>query len=233
MFILSNNPSYYSNFKEIAAQEKSNGNYQGAIENYKLALSDQIDNRELLEARAWVYHSLARYDSALMDFNRVLELYPDYLSYFNVAYTFDLLNQIKESIEHYDKSIELKGDYNLSYNNRGYEHYRLKDFKKAEADYTMSILLKSDYSLPLNNRGLLYYELGRYPEAIEDFRNALKYDDNPSNTIYSLALAYDAAKNKQEAINTYNEFLKLANEGDSIKINHAVNRISELNNLAR
>jgi tetratricopeptide (TPR) repeat protein len=228
-FIVNNNAEYFGNYKEKAEKEKNSKNYQAAVENYKLALQEQIDNRELLEARAWVYHSLNRYDSALIDFNRVVELNPDYLSYFNVAYTLDLMDKVKEAVQNYDKSIELKSDYYLSYNNRGYEYYKLKDYKKSEADYTKSIELKDDYYLSLYNRGLLYYETKKYAKAVEDYKNALKYGDNGLNINYSLALAYDDMKKKEDAINSFNEFLKSAGEGDSIRINYANKRIAELN----
>jgi tetratricopeptide (TPR) repeat protein len=228
-FIVNNNSEYFRNYKEKAEQEKNNGNYKAAIEYYKLALQEQIDNRELLEAKAWIYLSLQNNDSALLDFNKVLELNPDYLSYFNVAYTLDILDSVKVAIQNYDKSIELKGDYYLSFNNRGYEYYRLKDFKKAEADYSKSIELKGDYYLSLYNRGLLYYETKKYIKAIEDYKNALKYADDAKDANYSLALAYDKMNKKVDAISAFNDFLKLAGDEDSIKKSYAVERIAKLN----
>jgi tetratricopeptide (TPR) repeat protein len=227
-FILSQNSEFYGNYKAKADQEKVNGNFQAAIENYKLALQHLGDNREILESKAWTYHSLSQYDSALTDFKHVCELYPDHLSFFNIAYTLDLMDNVKESIENYSKCIELKKDYYLAYNNRGYEYYRLKKNKEAEADYTKSIDLKEDYSLSHYNRGLLYYENKKYLKAIEDFKNALKFADNGLDINYSLALANDELKNKQEAINAYNEFLKLAPENDSIRITYATERIADL-----
>jgi tetratricopeptide (TPR) repeat protein len=227
-FILSQNSEFFGNYKEKADQDKSNGNFQAAIENYKLAIQNLGDNRDLLESKAWAYHSLSKYDSALMDFKHVNELYPDHLSYFNMAYTYDLMGNVKESIKNYSKCIELKNDYYLAYNNRGYEYYRLKKIKEAEADYTKSIDLKEDYSLSHYNRGLLYYETKKYVKAVADYKNALKFAENGADINYSLALAHDKLKNKQEAIDAYNEFLKLATENDSLRIIYATERITDL-----
>ena len=229
MIIKNNDSDFFGNYIEKAEQENNAGNYQSAVENYKLALWEQPDKREILEACAWVYHSMAKYDSAYLYFERVVQLYPDYLSYFNLAYTLDLMNKVDESISNYNKSIELKRDYYLSYNNRGYEQNRLKKYKLAESDYSKSIELKSDYYLSYYNRGLLYYELKNYKSAIEDYQKALNYADNKLYINYSLGLAYDDVKNKDEAINHYNEFLKSAGESDSSRIAYATERIAQLN----
>jgi tetratricopeptide (TPR) repeat protein len=227
-FIKNQNSEFFGNYKEKAEKEKNLGNFQAAVENYKLAIQELGESRELLESKAWVYHSLSKYDSAFIDFKRVCEIYPDYLSFFNVAYTLDLLDSVKESLGNYNKSIELKDDYYLSYNNRGYENYRLKKLKEAQADYTKSIDLKEDYFLSHYNRGLLYYETKKYAKAIIDYKNALKYAENGLEINYSLALAYDKLKNKEEAIVAYNDFLKLAKETDSIRIIYANQRIADL-----
>jgi tetratricopeptide (TPR) repeat protein len=228
-FITLNHSGYFANYKEKGDEEKEKGNFQAAVEYYKLALEDMSYNREILEAKAWIYLSLKKYDSALIDYQKIVENEPDYLSFSNVAYTLDLLNRVQESIENYNKSIELKNDHYLSYINRGYEYHRLRNYIKAEEDYSMSIMLKGDYYLPYYNRGLLYYELKQYQKAINDYHQAIKYAENPKDIIYSLALAYDELKNTSEAIHHYNEYLKLAGEDDSVNINSATNRINQLN----
>jgi tetratricopeptide (TPR) repeat protein len=227
-FIIAQSSEFFKNYKQIAEQENTNGNYQAAIENYKLALFDQLDNRELLEAKAWVYHKLGYYDSALIDFERVCQLYPDYLSYFNVAYTFDLMDKPKESVENYNKSIDLKSDYYITYNNRGYEFYRLKNFKKSEEDYNKSIELKSDYYLSLYNRGILYYDQKKYLKAINDYIEALKYAENKISITYSLALAYDKLNKKADAIARYTEYLEFPDNDDSVRIAYAKKRIESM-----
>ena len=226
-FIYTNNPSYFGQHEENAKAAYDKGDYRSAIENYKLALIDKPNNRGLLEARAWAYHQLSEYDSSYMDYLLVSELEPDYLSYFNVAYILDIQNKIKESISYYDKSIKLKDDYHITYNNRGYEYFRLKKYKEAEKDYTKSIELKSDYYLSLYNRGNLYANLNKHDKAVVDYLEALKYE-NSSDINYDLALSYDKLKNKEAAINYFNEYLKLAGESDSVRINYSTKRVAEL-----
>lgn len=228
-FILSQDSNYFGNYKEQAKSAEKDGDFQKAIEFYKLALETQVDDKDLLQARGWLYHKTFAYDSALADFKKAALLYPDYSSYFNVAYTLDVLDSIKESIKYYDKSIKLKDDYYIAYNNRGYEYYRLGKFKDAEQDYSKSIKIKDDYYLSYYNRGALYFEQKKYKKALDDYLNAKKYIENDKNITYDIALTYDKLKNAEEAIYNYNEFLKISNGSDSAKVNYAIERVAELN----
>ncbi len=227
-YIVGSNPEYFGQFEANAKLAYDRGDYRIAIENYKLALINKPFDRVLLEAKAWAYVQLFEYDSSYMDYKMVTDLEPDYLSYFNLAYILDIQGKIKESIEAYGKSIELKNDYHISYNNRGYEYFKLKKFKEAEKDYTRSIELKPDYYLNNYNRALLYAEINKHDKAIIDYLNALKYENMPS-IHYDLALSYDKLKKKDETIGAFNEYLKLAGESDSIRVNYATERITKLN----
>ncbi|NJO90570.1 MAG: tetratricopeptide repeat protein [Chloroflexia bacterium] len=141
-FISTNDPNYFGNYEETAREERDAGNYQKAIEYYNHAIDIKPIDVTLLNERGWVYHSLLKYDSALIDFKKAAEISPDYYNYFNIAYTMDFLDSIEAAIDYYNKSIELKSDYHLSYNNRGYEYYRLEEYDKAIKNYTTSIELK-------------------------------------------------------------------------------------------
>jgi tetratricopeptide (TPR) repeat protein len=229
-FIASNSPDFFANYSEKAESAFGANNYQGAIEYYKLALDEQPGNRELLEAKARAYINLQKFDSALLDYQNVLALQPDYLSYFNVAYTYGLLNNGKEAVNFYTKSIALNDQYVYTFNNRGYENYRLKNYSRAEDDYTRAIQVKPDYYLPYYNRGLLYYEQKKYQLAIEDYKTTLNYIDDKKNVYYSLALAYEDIDSKSEAIANYNLFLSLADESDSLRTAYINGRLAVLNN---
>jgi len=226
-YIVSSNPEYFGQYEANAKLAYERGDYRVAVENYKLALINKPFDRALIESKAWAYVQLFEYDSSYMDYKLVTELEPDYLSYFNLAYILDIQGKIKESIENYTKSIALKNDYHISYNNRGYEYFKLKKFKEAENDYTRSIELKPDYYLNNYNRAILYAEIKKYDKAVIDYLNALRYENMPV-IHYDLALSYDKLKKKEETINAFNEYIKLAGESDSIRINYATKRIADL-----
>lgn len=227
-YIASNDPYYFGNYEENAREERDAGNYQKAIEYYNQALEIKPLDVSILNERGWVYHSLLKYDSALLDFKRAAEITPDYYNYFNIAYTLDFLDSIEEAIDYYNKSIELKSDYHLSYNNRGYEYFRLEKYNEAIKDYSISIELKDDYYLSYYNRGIAYYQLKKYTKAISDYKKAKELTENNASIIYDIAVAYDKVKNKSEALYYFNEFLKLTEPSDTVKINYAVEKVAEL-----
>ncbi len=227
-YISTNDPHYFGNYEENAREERDAGNYQKAIEYYNQAIDIKPLNVTLLNERGWVYHSLFKYDSALMDFKKAAEIGPDYYNYFNIAYTMDFLDSIEAAIDYYNKSIELKSDYHLSYNNRGYEYYRLEEYDKAIKDYTISIELKDDYYLSYYNRGIAYNQKKKYTKAIADYKKAKNLTEDNSSIIYDIALTYDKVKNKNEALSYFNEYIKSAASSDSAKINYAVERVAKL-----
>jgi tetratricopeptide (TPR) repeat protein len=227
-YISANDPYYFGNYEENAREERDAGNFQKAIDLYTQAIDIKPLDVTLLNERGWVYHSLFKYDSALMDFKKAAEISPDYYNYFNIAYTMDFLDSIEAAIDYYNKSIKLKSDYHLSYNNRGYEYYRLEEYDKAIKDYTISIELKDDYYLSYYNRGIAYNQKKKYTKAISDYKKAKNLTEDNSSIIYDIALTYDKVKNKNEALFYFNEYLKSASLSDSAKINYAVERVAKL-----
>ncbi|MBN2757111.1 MAG: tetratricopeptide repeat protein [Bacteroidales bacterium] len=227
-YIISQDYNYFPDYYEKGKGEENKKNYQGAIENYKLALSISKIDRNILEKRAWAYISIKQYDSACFDFDTVAKYYPDRTSFFNKAYAEDYLDKIEEAIADYSTSIGYDSTYYLSFMNRGYEYYRLKKYENAEKDYTKSINSKSDYYLHYYNRGLLYFELKKYLAAIFDYQKALLYSPGNSDITYDIALAYDKLENKKSTIEYFNKYLKIAPVKEYKRKEYAGKRIEEL-----
>ena len=227
-YILTQDASYFPDYFNKAKQEEKAKNYQAAIENYKLALTTQPNNKEILNKRAWAYITTKKYDSAYYDFDAVVKYYPDRASYFNKAYIQDFLDSIEQAITNYNIAISYEPTYYLSYMNRGYEYYRLKKYKKAKNDYTKSINLNPNYHQHYYNRGLLYSMQKKYKKAIADYKSALKNSPNNVNITYDIAFAYDKLKKKKETIQWFNDFLKLEGATNVRKRDHAKKRIKEL-----
>lgn len=227
-YILSKDFSYFGNYEQEAKEANEKGNYQESIELYTQAIELNEYNVTLLNERGWVYHKLMQYDSALVDFKKSITISPGYYNYFSAAYTYDLLDSVEKAIEFYDMSLELKSDYHLAYNNRGYEYYRLGNIEKAIENYSLSIQFKDDYHLSYHNRGSIYFEQGDYQKAIEDYKKAKERTSYTSGIVYDMALAYDKLKDKEEAIYNFNEYIRLAQNSDTAKVNYATKRVIEL-----
>lgn len=228
VYIMSKDFSYFGNYEQEAKDANEKGNYQESVNLYTQAIELNEYNVTLLNERGWVFHKLKQYDSALADFKKSISISPDHYNYFSAAYTYDLLDSIEKAIEYYNTSIELKSDYHLAYNNRGYEYYRLGNLEKAIENYSLSIQFKDDYHLSYHNRGSIYFEQGKYKKAIEDYIKAKERTTYTSGIVYDMALAYDKLKDKEEAIYNFNEYIRLAQNSDTAKVNYATKRVIEL-----
>ena len=63
---------------------------------------------------------MGNYDEALKDYDKAIELDPNYtFAYNNRGLAFYKLDKFEEALKDYDKAIELDPSYTFVYNNRG------------------------------------------------------------------------------------------------------------------
>ena len=112
---------------------------------------------------------LGHYAAAITDYNRAIQLKPDYAdAYNNRGLAKQSLGQHAAAIADYDKAIQLKPDYAPAYNNRGLAKASLEQNAAAIADFDMAIRLKPDYADAYNNRGEAKAARGQLFAAIRD-----------------------------------------------------------------
>ena len=131
-------------------------------------------------------------DLALADYNKALQLNPNYAeAYVERGSAYDSKRRFDIALADYNKALQLKPDIPQAYNGRGWVYHQQRFFDRAIADYTAAIRLKPDYGTAYCNRGVAYAEIGKYDLAIEDDTKALELDPNLNDEIYrSRALAY-------------------------------------------
>ena len=119
-------------------------------------------------------------EGAIADFDRVLELKPDFAEAYNTRGNAKSdLDEHSGAMADYARTIELKPDYAEAYYNRGNAKANLGDYSGAMADYDQAIELKPDLAVAYNNRGMVKFILGEPCSAMADYDRAieLKPDD--------------------------------------------------------
>ncbi|WP_294351272.1 tetratricopeptide repeat protein, partial [uncultured Clostridium sp.] len=160
--------------------------------------------------RAGTKYGLRKYEEAIEDYNKAIELDVDNYRFYNrrgnAKYS---LGQYEESIEDYSKAIELNPKDSVLYGNRGNSKYKAKKYKEAIEDYNKAIELDKDNYRFYNYKGRAKKELGKYEESIEDYSKAI--DLKPTNPIlYSnRGNAKCELKNYEEAIEDYNKAIEI------------------------
>ena len=127
----------------------------------------------ILNNRGLDYRDEGDYDRAIEDFNKALELKPDYAEpYTNRGNAYSCKEDYDRAIEDYDKAIELNPKLTKPYSNRGVAYVKKGEFERAVVDCTKAIKLKPDYADAYYNRSEAWLHLGEWEKARADLMTA-------------------------------------------------------------
>ena len=118
-----------------------------------------------------VYVHKSDFDSAIRDYNKTIELEPDYSRiYYNRGVAFQKKNEIACAIEDYNKEIELNPDNTPAYYKRGTAWLELKEWEKAKTDLTVAMKkgFEIGFQFRFDYQGIPGFEekYGKLPEDI-------------------------------------------------------------------
>jgi tetratricopeptide (TPR) repeat protein len=139
--------------------------------------------------RAFALRDLERFEEALADFGRDIELRPDNArSWACRAETLRLMGRYEDALLDIDRSVELDPASDWAIAERGAIHRALGAHEEALADFTRAIELDPANVWYRYQRGYTYEELERYEEALADFERALELE--PANDWYIAQRGY-------------------------------------------
>ncbi len=190
---------------EDGAQQLVRGNAEQAVAAYTNALKDTglaNDRRAtVLNDRAVAYARLGRSKEALADYNKAVELFPEYPAAYNNRGNLLLsLGQPKEAVKDFDRSILLAPSYAAAYSNRANARLVLGQPNDALTDFTKAIELMPASAAPLSGRGLAYLASGKPHAAIRDFSRAVNADARFASAYRNRAEARIGVGQKEESI---------------------------------
>jgi tetratricopeptide (TPR) repeat protein len=86
--------------------------------------------------RGFIYSQKGQYDKAISDYNKALEINPNYVeAYNNRANIYYKQGQYDKAISDYNKAIEINTSFSYAYNNRGNVYSMIGQYDKACPDY--------------------------------------------------------------------------------------------------
>ena len=164
--------------------------------------------------RGQTYRWMKRYEEALKDFDRGIELDPKYpCTISRRGETYGLMKCYSEALKDFDRAIELDPKYKWVSASRG-ETYRLMErYEQALKDFDRAIELDPKFAWAIANRGSTYLMLKRYNEALADFNSAIDLDSNDDWHLYERALAYQALNQADKVQTDLDLAIKLAQQG--------------------
>ena len=181
------------------------GDVDKAIATYTDALRDTglaNDRRAtILNDRAVANTRLGQTKLALDDYNRAVELFPEYpVAYNNRGNLLLSLGQLSEAIKDFDRALLLAPGYAAAYSNRANAKLKLGKPDDAIADFTKAIELMPASAPPLSGRGLAHLATGKPHAAIRDFSRAVSADARFASAYRNRAEARMDVGQRDEAI---------------------------------
>jgi len=190
---------------EEAAAQLMRGDVSKAVEAYSQALKDTglaNDRRAtILNDRGVANVRLGETKLALEDYNRAIELFPEYpVAYNNRGNLLLALGQYGEAMKDFDRAIVLAPGYAAAYSNRANARIKAGKTREAILDFTKAIELMPSSAPPLSGRGLAYLSAGKPHAAIRDFSRAVNADARFASAYRNRAEARMALGQREEAI---------------------------------
>ena len=127
--------------------------------------------------RARAFHESLRYETAIKNYNSVLELAPSRAGvYCQRGDAYLAFENYTKAIADFDKAIQANPKSPAAYLGRGCACLKTKDFKQAAADLTKAIELGAKIADAYFFRSKAYKELGKNKDAADDLAKAHKLD---------------------------------------------------------
>ena len=184
------------------------GQADEAIALYTEALDDKTlpnDRRAILLTDRGVARARKQNPrEAIEDFNRAIELYPEYAPVYNNRGNVLLaIGAVREAIKDFDRAIVLAPGYAAAFSNRAGAHARLAQPEPAFLDYSRAISLVPGNAAALTGRGRVHLEAFRPQAAIRDLSRAVTADARFSAAYRSRAEAKMQLEKYDEAIEDF------------------------------
>ncbi|MDJ0672705.1 MAG: tetratricopeptide repeat-containing serine protease family protein, partial [Microcystis sp. M53598_WE2] len=167
--LVPNNPNYYNEKWAVLSELKR---YDEGL----AAITQAID---LAPRAAWyvnrgiLYRRQQKYELALDDYNKAIELNPNHANaYNNRGNLYYDLQKYDLALADYDKAIEINPNFAILYSNRGGVYYNQQKYELALSDYNQAIDINPNDAKAYLGRGGLYAILGQPEKAKIDLQQA-------------------------------------------------------------
>jgi tetratricopeptide (TPR) repeat protein len=164
------------------------------------AIANQPSNKAYAN-RAVLYRAEKKYDSAIVCFNKAIEMHSiDYESYNNRGNVYFDMKKPEQAMNDYRKAISIKADYYPAFDNMAAQLATIGQYDSALKYENKALQFNPDYKVAYSNRALIYMRLNRNEEAIKDWQKLLQFDPNAADVYNMIGSCYEGMGKYQEAL---------------------------------
>ncbi len=163
-----------------------------------------------LYKKANTFYELQRYEDALSNYQKAIEIKPEYARAWNgQAKVLYKLNSYQEALSAYDKAIEIEPDYRDSWSGRGFVLSKLQRYQEAISSFDKALKLESESPQVWNAKGEALSNLKRYEEAIKSYDKAVELQPEYDRAWYNKGWALYNLRRYKDALSTYGKVIEL------------------------
>ncbi|MFC0435687.1 tetratricopeptide repeat protein [Kutzneria buriramensis] len=160
--------------------------------------------------RGETYQKMKRFDEAIADFNKAVELNPKYQWAFAMrGETYRIMKRFDDAIADFNKAVELNPKYGWAYGSRGQAYQATGRNDEAIADFTRAIECTPNYAWAFAMRGETYRLMKRYNEALTDFDKAIEHDPMFAWPVVGRGVTHRSLERHEEAIAEFTRAIEL------------------------
>ena len=222
-------PRYAKALNNKAISLNNLGRYEEAIRCLDKAL--EIDPRyaKALANKTVSLMNLGCHEEAIRYCDKALEIDPRFMgALYNKGNCLHRLGRHEEAIRYYDKALEIAPRYVGALNNKGNCLLNLERYEEAIRCYDKTLEIDPRCADALNNKGNCLLNLEHYEEAIRCYDKTLEIDPRYAGALFNKSFFLDGIGREQEAVQFYRQFLAIAPAQQVKQIEHARQRIREL-----
>ena len=165
--------------------------------------------------RGAAYWAKGDYDSAIVDFTKVIHLEPKYPNaYIQRAKAHKAKGDLNSARSDFNSAInllntaiKLQQNSAILYNNRGNVYSAKGDYDLAIADYTKAIKIDPKSAVAYNNRASAHTKAGNSAEALPDAEKALELAPDVAYALDTRGHIFEAMGRRDEAIRDFRRAL--------------------------
>ncbi len=160
--------------------------------------------------RGLIYLNQGKNDTALMDFNKAIELKPDYAkAYNNRGALYMNENKNDEALKNFDKAIEFMPSFEGFHISRGNALKNKNRSDEAFMEYDKALSLRADFAEAFYSRGILFMNQGKNSQAIEEYSKAIGLNPNYIEAYLNRGNSFRENKQFDDALKDYEKVIKL------------------------
>lgn len=162
--------------------------------------------------RALEFSNKGELDTALTEYRRAIELYPNFIeAYNNIGEIYSQKGDRSSAISTYLEALKITRNYRILLN-IGVEHYNERKYKEALTYFNESLKLKKDFLEGHYYTGMAWHNLQDYQNAEKHFVNVIAQDPKHLKVNYLLSYIYYEWKEYKKSIECLDRIKDIADD---------------------